>query len=208
MARRRGWDARGLDPFAPAAEFRSFKDVEQSGFRPDLVTFWHSLEHFDDPREPLKAAERLLGGAGRIFVSVPNIASLQSRWGGPAWFHLDVPRHRVHFTRTSLRLAAEAVGRDAHFSDSPVWEYEPAGWAATAANRILGPPNALYNLLKHHAPEARTCDYLAAAATLLLLPVLIPWSIAMSLRFRGEAAGIIEAVLTPRHPATADPHKV
>ena len=42
-------------------------------------------------------------GANGVFqMTVPNWTSWQSRLTGPAWLHLDVPRHLYHFTPPTL----------------------------------------------------------------------------------------------------------
>ena len=67
-----------------------------------MIVLWHVLEHLDDPELGLRRAVEALGCRGRIVISVPNLGSLQARIGGRCWFHLDVPRHAVHFTRRGL----------------------------------------------------------------------------------------------------------
>ncbi len=75
----------------------------------DVVTFWSSLEHMNDPRANLLEARRVIKTAGTLIVQVPNIASYQARWFGSDWFALDAPRHRYHFSRgTLIRLLDEA----------------------------------------------------------------------------------------------------
>ena len=74
----------------------------------DAVAFWSSLEHTNEPRANLSHARRILNRGGTLIVQVPNAGSYQARWFGGDWFALDVPRHRYHFTSTTLeRLLAE-----------------------------------------------------------------------------------------------------
>ena len=63
----------------------------------DAVTFWHVLEHLENPGEALVAAGRLLKSNGWLVVAVPDYASLQAKLFGKYWFHLDLPRHLHHF---------------------------------------------------------------------------------------------------------------
>ena len=102
-------------PRRPAAAGRRRRAVstdrggDRSRARVDAVTLWHVLEHLDDPRRrarpDLRTGSRPAAGS---LVGVPNLASLQARLGGERWYHLDVPRHRVHFTPAGLRGAARA----------------------------------------------------------------------------------------------------
>lgn len=59
----------------------------------DVITFWHSLEHFPNPLETINKAINLLNQNGRIIISLPNTNSLAFRLGQKNWFHLDSPRH-------------------------------------------------------------------------------------------------------------------
>ena len=64
---------------------------------PDQVIVWHVLEHLDEPRATVAEIRRITRPGGRLIVAVPNYSSLQARWAGAAWFHLDLPRHLHHF---------------------------------------------------------------------------------------------------------------
>jgi SAM-dependent methyltransferase len=76
----------------------------------DVVIFQHSLEHVADPGRDLARAGRLLKQGGLLVVFVPNFGSWQSRAFGSAWFHLDLPRHRAHFTPTGLERLLRRSG--------------------------------------------------------------------------------------------------
>ena len=194
-ARAAGWDALGCDPFAPRADFRSTDEARRAGFRPDLVTFWHSLEHVDDPVSVLRDLAGLLAPGGAIFVTVPDFDSAQSCWGGPAWFHLDVPRHRFHYTRSTLAAVADRAGLSCEDRSGPRMEYDPAGWIQTILNRIVPEPNALYRTLK--------CDRAARGWGVLsatLLPALVPAAILLTAYHRATPA-TCEAILTPPQPS-------
>src|SRR5206468_7680879 len=72
--------------------------------------FWHSLEHLPSPEKVLERAAALLRPGGWIFVSLPNLDSLQARRFRQRWYGFDdVPRHLFHFSTRSLdRLLVES----------------------------------------------------------------------------------------------------
>jgi hypothetical protein len=76
----------------------------------EAVVFEHSLEHVLEPLEDLTQAAALLADDGLLLVSVPNFGSWQRRLFGPNWFHLDLPRHRSHFSRAGLERLLERAG--------------------------------------------------------------------------------------------------
>lgn len=116
----RGWHVAGIDP-SPAAVGRA-RDrgvdavegtletvaVESSAY--DAVVFNHSLEHVPAPVEALAAARRATRPNGLLAVSVPNFGCWARRRFGRNWFHLDLPRHRVHFTDRALGTALGRAG--------------------------------------------------------------------------------------------------
>jgi 2-polyprenyl-3-methyl-5-hydroxy-6-metoxy-1,4-benzoquinol methylase len=94
-ARLRGFDAWGVEPGAPAAEFATeglgLRSVERGTLatllgrdrRFDAITLLNVLEHMPNPRREIALAARLLAPRGVIVVRVPNVA-----------FHLPLARLR------------------------------------------------------------------------------------------------------------------
>ena len=118
----RGWAVDGIEPSAEAcararvrglnAQQGTLETVELPEGAYDAVLFSHSLEHIGDPVEALRVAGLALRPGGLLLVSVPNFDSWARRRFGGEWFHLDLPRHRVHFTEGSLRTAIKRAGLD------------------------------------------------------------------------------------------------
>jgi SAM-dependent methyltransferase len=116
----RGWKMSGLEPSpsACAAAARRGLDarcgtlstvaLEPESY--DAVVFRHSLEHINDPVAALQLVRAALVPGGLVLITVPNFGSWQARRFAGCWFHLDVPRHRVHFTAPALERAAAAAG--------------------------------------------------------------------------------------------------
>ncbi|MGV8041978.1 MAG: class I SAM-dependent methyltransferase [Thermoanaerobaculaceae bacterium] len=117
----RGWDVWGteVDEGVAATARQALGDrirtgsVAAAGFAPrgfDVVTFFHALEHLVSPREELSAAAELVRPGGHVVIELPNPDSWQARWFGRHWLHLDVPRHRFHFTPELLSRLARQLG--------------------------------------------------------------------------------------------------
>jgi SAM-dependent methyltransferase len=106
----------------------------------DFALFKHSLEHTTDPVADLRAAYSALRPGGLVLISVPNFGSWQRRAFAGAWYHLDVPRHRVHFTRASLERALRTAGfAPSSFACSSSAVGLPASIQYTFAGRCLFP---------------------------------------------------------------------
>jgi SAM-dependent methyltransferase len=119
-----GWSVVGLEPNAQACREgrrRGLEMVEgtlETASRAalasdyDAVVFQHSLEHVVEPAEDLARARALLRAGGLLVVSVPNFGCWQSQAFGSEWLHLDLPRHRTHFTPPGLERLLRRSGFD------------------------------------------------------------------------------------------------
>ena len=116
-----------------------------------------------------------------LLVGVPNLASVQARLGGDRWFHLDLPRHRTHFTPAGLRALLERHGLAVEREQHVLLEHNPFGLWQSLVNRVTRTPSWLFNALKRNAP-LRTAT---RSITLALLP-LAPLCVAR--RTRSSAA--------------------
>jgi SAM-dependent methyltransferase len=145
MLQARGWDMVAIEPSSDAAAAARERGidartgvlgaVELERDRYDFAVFQHSLEHTNDPIGDLKLTCAALRPGGLVLVSVPNFGSWQSRRFRGCWYHLDVPRHRTHFTGDALRRALEQAGFEdiaLHRSSSAV------GLAASVQYRVTG----------------------------------------------------------------------
>jgi SAM-dependent methyltransferase len=117
----REWSVTGLEPSPEAcAEARARGVATVQGTLTtaaldgpfDAVVFQHSLEHVAEPLQDLTVARALLVPGGLVLISLPSFGSSQARRFGSAWFHLDLPRHRSHFTARGLALLLARAGFD------------------------------------------------------------------------------------------------
>ena len=79
----------------------------------DVITLWHVLEHFQNPRAALENIRRLLNPGGRIFIEVPNLNSLKFKLSSRKnkWRGGNHPKyHRSFFTRETLDRMLKAAG--------------------------------------------------------------------------------------------------
>jgi SAM-dependent methyltransferase len=163
-----GWDVTGVDPSAEACEQsrrRGVKAVEGTlldagslGADYDAVVFNHSLEHVVEPLQDLEAARSLLQDGGVLVVSVPNFSSWQRRRFEHSWLHLDLPRHRSHFTRRGL----ERLLRRAGYSRIQTM-------TSTSADGL--PMSVQYRLLGRRRFDKGFALHAFVGATLLAVPV-------------------------------------
>ena len=76
----------------------------------DLVSMLEVLEHFHQPLAALRRAWILLKPGGSLYVTVPNVASLEYWMWRADWVSLEPPLHLYHFDFTTLSLALHLAG--------------------------------------------------------------------------------------------------
>ncbi len=174
-----GYDAFGIEPSWRGVEAAArigaplqHADFETADIAPesvDVATVWHVLEHLDDPGAALARIHGWLKPGGGLLVGVPNLLSLQSRIGGDRWYHLDVPRHRVHFTPAGVGALLRNHGFEVLRTEQMLVEHNPFGMWQSLLNRATANPSYLYNLLKRNAP-LRPRDLAITAIGVALAP--------------------------------------
>jgi SAM-dependent methyltransferase len=179
-------------------EQASVEDAQIADSSLDAVSLWHVLEHVDHPRESLGRIAGWLRPGGVLLVGVPNLASVQARVGGATWYHLDVPRHRTHFTAAGIETLIRECGLRPLRSRHVLAEHNPFGMWQSVVNRATHHPSYLYNLLKRNAPLS-VRDLGITALAMPLFPLAATAELLAGLANRG---GTI-AVLARREPVGA-----
>lgn len=116
----KGWHCKGLEISDEARKFAYEKhgltidkpekivDFELGSF--DIVTMWHTLEHFYDPDNYMKNVHRLLRKNGLLVIALPNNSSYDAGYYSKYWAAWDVPRHLWHFDPHTIERYAGGHG--------------------------------------------------------------------------------------------------
>jgi SAM-dependent methyltransferase len=143
----------------------------------DLVTLVHVIEHLPTPAALLRRVVSWIRPGGRLFVAYPNPTSWQARLFGPAWFHLDPPRHLSLVPPETLIASMEREGLRLERRSDLCLEQNLYGWLQSALNAIDGDRNLLYERLKRNRtfrPERRLAPLAhALIAGALVVPALV-----------------------------------
>jgi 2-polyprenyl-3-methyl-5-hydroxy-6-metoxy-1,4-benzoquinol methylase len=200
QARAAGWEADGIEPSLRGVTAARALGVElqQAAIDEaavqvaslDAVTLWHVLEHLDDPGAALERIAGWLRPAGLLVIGVPNLASVQARMGGARWFHLDVPRHRTHFTVAGLHALLRRHGLEPVSTHHTLAEHNPFGLWQSVVSRATRTPSWLYHALKRNAP-LRSRDAAVTMAALALAPVAVAAEFAFALARRGGTVAVV-----------------
>ena len=198
-ARRSGFRATGIEPSEQGARTAaqrgapvtraSIEDADINRSSIDVITMWHVLEHLEDPATALARVAGWLTPGGVAIIAVPNLDSLQARIGGPRWFHLDVPRHRSHFTPAGLDALLSQVGLERSLTRQVLIDNVFGMWQ-TWCNRLTRTPSYLYNLLRRNSPLLSR-DLPLTLLALPLVPVAVVVELLAGIAGRGGTMVIV-----------------
>lgn len=116
-AQQLGFAGTGVEPSARGAALARERGLtivaapfEQAEFAApfDAITFIHSLEHFENPRQALSLARRHLQPNGALLVEVPNFAAWSRPLLGRRWRQFIADHHQFFEPPTLHRCLAEA----------------------------------------------------------------------------------------------------
>ncbi len=200
QARAAGWYAHGIEPSRRGVEAAKAigielvsGDIDNAEVPPgslDAATLWHVLEHVEDPGAALARIAGWLRPGGMLLVGVPNLSSVQARLGGARWYHLDVPRHRTHFTLAGLEALLRTHGLEPVDARHVLAEHNPFGLWVSLVSRATRVPSWLYHALKHNAP-LRSRDALVTLLALPLVPLAVALEILFGLARRGGTVSVV-----------------
>jgi SAM-dependent methyltransferase len=191
-ARAHGWEATGIEPSgrhrAPWVQQVAIEehDARELG----AITLWHVLEHLEDPAGALERLRGWLRPGGGLVVGVPNLDSWQARLGGPRWYHLDLPRHRTHFTARGAARLLERCGFEVVAVEHLLLEHNPFGLWQSVVSRVTPTPSWLYHALKRNAP-LRAADAVPTALAVPLVPVAMVAEAVAGLAGRGGTVALL-----------------
>lgn len=118
VARRRGWDAYGVDLSASSCRYAREElglqaihaTLKEAGFSSeyfDAAIMNDVFEHLSDPSAELLEVHRVLNPGGYLFIVTQDINSLIVRLLGSRWPQYKPREHLYYFTRDTLRSILE-----------------------------------------------------------------------------------------------------
>ena len=127
---------------------QSLQDLHFPTGKLEGVSFYHVLEHLENPKDVLIQLHSLVSPHALLFIAVPNWDAWERSWFGDRWFHLDVPRHQLHFTAASLSYLLEQTGWKMQKIKFKITAYDLFGLFQSLLNLGPGPRNYFYRRFK------------------------------------------------------------
>lgn len=140
----------------------------------DLIMFWHSLEHTENPDEVIKKVKPLLKNKGKLLIAVPNIDTWEFKIAKDKWFHYSFPLHLTHFTPKAMTIMLNNNGFKVQSMDFFNPEYTVSSSVQTFLNLFL-PKDVLYSVVAHRRSELTVLkSNLMALLSILIIILFSP----------------------------------
>lgn len=145
-----GLEVHGVEPNVSfnSPDVKKSLDELNSNIQYDLITLWHVFEHLVNPISEVKRLRKILKDSGKLFLSLPNFDSWESKIGKRKWFHLDVPRHAYHYTPKSITNLLNQCGFSVIKINFSSIFYNTFGIFQTIFNLCGCEQNFFYNIFK------------------------------------------------------------
>ncbi len=115
-----GYDAVGIEPSLYSVKIAKEKfNIEilnadlitfSSDKKFDVILFYHSFEHIPNPVETLFKAKSLLNPKGIVWISLPNVMSLDRFLHKENWNGWSLPYHLFHYSPGSIKNLLKICG--------------------------------------------------------------------------------------------------
>jgi SAM-dependent methyltransferase len=105
----------------------------------NVIALWHVIEHLPDPWSLIRAAARNLAPGGILVLATPNPLAWQFGVMGPAWPHVDAPRHLYLLPAASVSAFAGQHGLAVVHCDDrdrDVLQWNRFGWQRLVMNLV------------------------------------------------------------------------
>ncbi len=191
-AGRRIMDENGIQTLTPN-QFLKSKNLKAS-----VISFWHVLEHVDNPEEYIKAAQKNISTKGKVIVGIPNMESWEFRIFKKYWFHLAPKYHIWHFAPVGMINLLEKEGFKIEIIDWWSPEHHLAGLIQSLINFTSKTEDVLHKLVKRELSNEKLPlkGLLVSLFWLTLgLPFIFIWWILASLTHQ---SGTLVLVASPK----------
>ena len=153
------------------------KDFDENFF--DAVCMWHVFEHLTEPKRTMEIVSEILKPGGFLFLSMPNIESIQSRLFKGNWLHLDLPRHLFYLSPEKLVSVMKGFRFSMVQKQFLSLEQNVFGIQQSILNCILKKRDVLFEVLKGNNSYAQDYSQVSIALQkvfwIITFPLFIPF---------------------------------
>jgi 2-polyprenyl-3-methyl-5-hydroxy-6-metoxy-1,4-benzoquinol methylase len=155
----------------------------------DAITLFHVFEHLTNPAETMLIIDQILKPGGILYLSFPNIDSLQARWFKGKWLHLDPPRHLLFFRPKDFIELMKQRNFTCRKVTYISLEQNPFGMVQSLLNLFLKKREVLFERLKGNMEYAseygKFSIFMQKVFFMVSFPVFVIHDILVSLLHKG-----------------------
>jgi SAM-dependent methyltransferase len=157
----------------------------------DVIVLWHVLEHLENTESLISDIVNHMHANSNLIISVPNFSSFQQKLFGRNWFHLDLPRHLIHFEPDWLISRLESHG----LTIEKISYFDPIqniyGFIQSSLNYLSpGDSNEFYKMLQYKSQRKGIKFFILLLLAALLAPFAFIESIVCSIAKCGSTVTI------------------
>jgi SAM-dependent methyltransferase len=120
LMKAKGWQVKGVEPSQFGASQGQREGLEvvhgtlldahfpDNSF--DYIRSNHSFEHVPNPDEVLREVHRILKPDGKLFLGIPNTASIAYKVFGKYWWYLGIPVHTFSYSTSNISALLRRTG--------------------------------------------------------------------------------------------------
>ncbi len=161
----------------------------------DAITLFHVFEHLPNAAETLEIIDSILKPGGILYLSFPNIGSLQALLFRGKWLHLDPPRHLLFFTPKEFKALMIKKNFVCQRINYISFEQNPFGMVQSLLNVVLKKREVLFERLKgnnDYAPEyGKFSTFMQKVFFMVSFPVFVILDALVSLFQKGATVTFI-----------------
>lgn len=131
------------------------KFLKINNLNADVISFWHVLEHVENPQDYLSSAHRNLRNNGEIIVGIPNIDSFEFKTFKSYWFHLVPKFHIWFFTPISFEKILLQAGFRVKYIDYWSPEHHLSGILQSFINKTAKSDSLLHRLIRRRLNHSK-----------------------------------------------------
>jgi 2-polyprenyl-3-methyl-5-hydroxy-6-metoxy-1,4-benzoquinol methylase len=114
--RRYGYDIYGVEPLNKARQYlgkigiTAIDNIDKINAKFDIITMWHSLEHYQNPKHGISEIRQYLNDDGYLFIRVPAFDCLWRKVFKSKWIWFQPENHYFHYSLKSLKYLLNNSG--------------------------------------------------------------------------------------------------
>lgn len=167
--------------------------MDFGGFKFNIVSMWHVLEHLPQPEDYIKYTYDILREKGFLIIEVPNFSSWTRRLTGKYWLGLDLKHHITHFNPVTLSNLLASSGFRIKKVSTFSLEFSTFVSAQSLISQLTGTDHILFEFLQ------KGCFSFRILLHIVMFTIIAPICLAINLLLYFSKQGEILRIVAQKN---------